>query len=95
MALKTEFVVGGKTYVRNGGSGGVDVEIFGIRMTRWSGPDGESLTGEIRWVDKKPSLTVTEGDATLYRQLERLFWEANLDNATRAGMTDEKTGNVH
>jgi hypothetical protein len=95
MALKTEFVVGGKTYVRNGGNGGVDVEIFGIRMTRWSGPDGESLTGEIRWVDKKPSLTVTEGDATLYRQLERLFWAANLDHATRAGMTDEQTGNVH
>jgi hypothetical protein len=89
MALKTEFVVGGKTYVRNSGSGGVDVEIFGIRMTRWSGPDGESLTGEIRWLDKKPSLTVTEGDPALYRRLERLFWKANLDHATRAGIKNE------
>lgn len=89
MALKAEFRVGGKTYVRNGGSGGVDVEIFGIRMTRWSGPDGESLTGETRWVDNKPSLTVTEGDATLYRQLERQFWEANIDHVTRASMKDE------
>ena len=94
MALKTEFTVGGKTYVRNGGNGGVDVEVFGIRTTRWTGPDGESLIGEIRWVHKKPSLTVREGDAALYRHLERLFWEANVDGLTLAGTKDE-TGRVH
>ena len=84
MALKTEFTVGGKTYVRNAASDGVDTEIFGIRMTRWSGPDGEQLTGEIRWVEGKPALMVTEGDETLYRQLERLFWAANIDAPTLA-----------
>jgi hypothetical protein len=84
MALKTEFTVGGKTYVRNGDSGGADTEIFGIRITRWSGPDGEQLTGEIRWVEGKPSLMVTEGDETLYRRLERMFWEANIDAPTLA-----------
>jgi hypothetical protein len=94
MALRTAFTVGGKTYVRNGGNGGMDAEVFGIRMTRWSGPDGESLTGEIRWVDEKPSLTVTEGDATLYRQLERLFWKANIGGLTLAGMKEE-TERIH
>jgi hypothetical protein len=84
MPLKTEFTVGGKTYVRNAGSGGTDVEVFGIRMTRWAGPDGEQLTGEIRWVEGKPSLMVTEGDEALYRKLERLFWEANIDAPTLA-----------
>ena len=89
MALKTDFTVGGKTYVRNAGNGGMDVEVFGIRVTRWSGPDGESLTGETRWVNVKPSLTVTEGDEALYRQLERLFWKANAGGLSLASTTDE------
>lgn len=94
MPLKTEFTVGGKTYVRNSGTRGVDGELFGIRITRWSGPDGEQLTGETRRVDGKPILTVTEGDDAIYRQLERLFWEANVDALTLATAND-KTGRTH
>ena len=70
--------------MRNGDSGGATPDMFGIRMTRWSGPDGEQLTGEIRWVEGKPSLMVTEGDEALYRRLERMFWEANIDAPTLA-----------
>jgi hypothetical protein len=77
--------------VRNADNGGVEVEVFGIRVTLWSGPDGESLTGETRWLNVKPSLTVTEGDEALFRQLERSvdFWKANVGGLSLAGTTDE------
>jgi hypothetical protein len=76
--LQTEFSLHGKVYVRNGGTDGVDVELFGVRTTRWTGPDGEELVGERRVVHGKPYLTVTQGDAGLFRELERLFWEVNV-----------------
>ena len=89
MALKTEFTVGGKTYVRNGGTDGVDGTVGGVRITHWSEvPEGARLTGETVWRNAKPSLTVTEGDETLYRHLERLFWEANLDGLMQKNPTD-------
>ncbi len=95
MALKTEFTVGGKTYVRNGATNGVDGTIGGVRITHWSEvPEGERLTGETVRRNGKVSLTVTEGDEGLYRELERLFWEANLDGLTLASAKDE-TGRVH
>lgn len=88
--LQSEFSVNGKIYVRNGETDGVDVELFGVRTTKWSGPDGEELIGERRVVHGKPHLTVTQGDEKLFRELERLFWGVNVTGLKLDQSSDSK-----